>query len=109
MALHFSRVGPATGELEMWNASERGFSFVISYNFPVVGIMGKTGVWITHPEPNRCISIGPAVGFLLDIQDNSLQPKAVILQCDSLSMLFFRNRNETPATFGRPLDWSCSP
>ena len=30
MALHFSRVGPATGELEMWNASERGFSFVIS-------------------------------------------------------------------------------
>jgi hypothetical protein len=31
MALHFSRVGPATGELEMWNASEHGFSFVISY------------------------------------------------------------------------------
>ena len=30
MALHFSRVGPATGELEIWSASERGFSFVIS-------------------------------------------------------------------------------
>ena len=29
MALHFSRVGPATGELEMWDASERGFSFVV--------------------------------------------------------------------------------
>ena len=30
MALHFSRVGPATGELEIWSASERSFSFVIS-------------------------------------------------------------------------------
>ena len=30
MALHFKRVGPATGELEIWSASERGFSFVIS-------------------------------------------------------------------------------
>src|SRR6266540_3035354 len=30
MALHFSRVGPATEELEIWSASERGFSFVIS-------------------------------------------------------------------------------
>ena len=30
MALHFSRVGPATGELEIWSASERGYSFVIS-------------------------------------------------------------------------------
>jgi hypothetical protein len=30
MALHFSRVGPATEELEVWSASERGFSFVIS-------------------------------------------------------------------------------
>ncbi|ANW02755.1 hypothetical protein LMTR13_23900 [Bradyrhizobium icense] len=30
MALHFSRVAPATEELEIWSASERGFSFVIS-------------------------------------------------------------------------------
>ena len=30
MALHFSRVGTAREELEIWNASERGFSFVIS-------------------------------------------------------------------------------
>jgi hypothetical protein len=28
MALQFSRVGPATGELELWSASEHGFSFV---------------------------------------------------------------------------------
>ncbi|MDE5452723.1 hypothetical protein GWE18_07530 [Bradyrhizobium sp. CSA112] len=30
MALHFSRVAPAKDELEIWSASERGFSFVIS-------------------------------------------------------------------------------
>jgi hypothetical protein len=30
MALHFSRVGSATDELEIWRASEHGFSFVIS-------------------------------------------------------------------------------
>ncbi|QHO76737.1 hypothetical protein ACH79_33010 [Bradyrhizobium sp. CCBAU 051011] len=30
MALHFSRVAPATVELEIWSASELGYSFVIS-------------------------------------------------------------------------------
>jgi hypothetical protein len=30
MALHFSRAGPASEELEIWSASEHGFSFVIS-------------------------------------------------------------------------------
>jgi hypothetical protein len=30
MALHFSRVAPATQEMEIWSSSERGFSFVIS-------------------------------------------------------------------------------
>ena len=30
MALNFKRVGRATGVLEIWSASERGFSFVIS-------------------------------------------------------------------------------
>jgi hypothetical protein len=30
MALNFSRIAPATEELEIWIASERGFSFVIS-------------------------------------------------------------------------------
>jgi hypothetical protein len=30
MAQHFSRVGRATAELEIWSASEGGFSFVIS-------------------------------------------------------------------------------
>ena len=32
-----------------------------------------------------------------------------ILQTGPLSMLVFRNCNEIPATFGRPLDWSRSP
>ena len=30
MALHFSRVGAATGELEIWSARECGFSFVVA-------------------------------------------------------------------------------
>jgi hypothetical protein len=30
MALHFNRVAPAKEELEIWSASESGFSFVIS-------------------------------------------------------------------------------
>jgi hypothetical protein len=30
MALHFNRMAPATEELEIWSASESGFSFVIS-------------------------------------------------------------------------------
>jgi hypothetical protein len=30
MALHFSRIAPGTEELEIWSASEGGFSFVIS-------------------------------------------------------------------------------
>jgi hypothetical protein len=28
--MHFGRVGPATGDLEIWSAIERGYSFVIS-------------------------------------------------------------------------------
>ena len=30
MAMHFSRVAPATDDLEIWSASELGYSFVIS-------------------------------------------------------------------------------
>ena len=30
MVLHFRRIAPATEELEIWSASGRGFSFVIS-------------------------------------------------------------------------------
>lgn len=44
MALAFSRVAPATEELEIWSATERGFSFVISnesHSGP--GLHGKPG------------------------------------------------------------------
>jgi hypothetical protein len=44
VALHFSRVGPATVELEIWSASERGFSFVISNESrDGPGLHGKPG------------------------------------------------------------------
>ncbi|WP_084029634.1 hypothetical protein [Bradyrhizobium sp. LMTR 3] len=44
MALHFSRVAPAIEELEIWSASERGFSFVISNeNTSGPGLHGRPG------------------------------------------------------------------
>ena len=44
VALHFSRVGPATEELEIWSAYERGFSFVISNeSSDGPGLHGKPG------------------------------------------------------------------
>jgi hypothetical protein len=44
MALHFSRVAPATEELEIWSASERGFSFVISCESTTgPGLHGRPG------------------------------------------------------------------
>ena len=44
MALHFRRVGPATEELEIWSASEQGFSFVISNESSGgPGLRGKPG------------------------------------------------------------------
>lgn len=44
MTLHFSRIAPATEKLEIWSASERGLSFVISNvstNGP--GLHGRPG------------------------------------------------------------------
>ena len=44
MALHFNRIGPETGELEIWSASESGFSFVISNeNSSGPGLHGRPG------------------------------------------------------------------
>ena len=45
LTLHFNRIGPVTGPLEIWSASERGFSFVISNqssNGP--GFRGRPGL-----------------------------------------------------------------
>ena len=44
MALHFSRVAPAIEELEIWSASELGYSFVISNESRSgPGLHGKPG------------------------------------------------------------------
>jgi hypothetical protein len=44
MALRFSAVGAATEELKIWSASERGFSFVISYESRSgLGLRGQPG------------------------------------------------------------------
>ena len=64
MALHFSRVGRATAELEIWSASEGGFSFVISNESSSgPGLRGRPGFaaswrpihinrsgWADHPS-----------------------------------------------------------
>jgi hypothetical protein len=42
--MHFSRVGPATGDLEIWSAIELGYSFVISNESRSgPGLHGKPG------------------------------------------------------------------
>jgi len=44
MPMHFSRIAPATRELEIWSARERGFSFVISNESSSgPGLHGKPG------------------------------------------------------------------
>jgi len=44
MALHFTRVPPATQKLEIWSASERDFQFVISNESSSgAGLRGKPG------------------------------------------------------------------
>jgi len=42
--MHFSRIGPVTGEVEIWSASDRGLSFVISNeNRTGPGLHGRPG------------------------------------------------------------------
>ena len=44
MALHFSRVGATTDKLEIWSASECGFSFVVSNeSLSGPGLHGRPG------------------------------------------------------------------
>src|SRR4051812_9872443 len=49
MALHLGRVAPATEELEVRRASERGFSFVISYENSGSGLHGRPGFVAAWP------------------------------------------------------------
>ena len=53
MALHFNRVGPATAELEIWSASERGFSFVVSSGPGLRGRPDFVASW-RHPHQQAC-------------------------------------------------------
>ena len=62
MALQFSRVVSPVSDMEIWNASSNGFSFVISYESSSgPGFHGRTG-FVASWRPihqNRCaISIG---------------------------------------------------
>ena len=58
MALHFNRVGPATAELEIWSASERSFSFVVSHESSsgpgLRGRPGFVGFLAPHPYQQAC-------------------------------------------------------
>jgi hypothetical protein len=42
--------------------------------FPAVGIIGSTGVGIVETRSTGCVLIGPAVGLILAMVDNSLRP-----------------------------------
>jgi hypothetical protein len=42
-------------------------------SFPADGIIGRTGVAIVEARSIGCVLIGPAVGSLLDMSDNSLR------------------------------------
>lgn len=54
MALHFSRIAPATEELEIWSATERGFSFVISNESSSgPGLHGRLGVLCSFLAPHQ--------------------------------------------------------
>jgi hypothetical protein len=44
--------------------------------FPAVGIIGNTGVGIIDARSIGCVLIGPAVGLLSGIADNSFLPNS---------------------------------
>ena len=59
MALHFSRVAPATEELEIWSASELGYSFVISNESRSgPGLHGKPGFVASWRSIRPAIRVG---------------------------------------------------
>ena len=62
MALRFSPVGAATEELKIWSASERGLSFVISYESRSgPGLRGQPGFvasWRTIHINRSAIRVG---------------------------------------------------
>jgi hypothetical protein len=53
-----------------------GFCFgcAVLSTFPAVGIIGRTGVGIAEARSIGCVLIGPAIGLISDMVDNSLRP-----------------------------------
>jgi hypothetical protein len=50
------------------------FAGAALFTFPVVGIIGRTGVGIIEARSAGCVFIGPAVDSSLGMVDNSLRP-----------------------------------
>jgi len=79
MALHFSRVGPATEELEIWSAIERGFSFVISNESrDGPGLHGKPG-FVASWRPSILTSLRS--GWADHPSRRSLKPRRPVRPC----------------------------
>jgi hypothetical protein len=49
------------------------------FNFPAVGIKGKTGVATFAARSTGCVLIGPVIGVRLDMLDNSISPKLFMI------------------------------
>jgi hypothetical protein len=71
MALQFSRVVSPVEDMEIWNASSNGFSFVISYESRSgPGLQGRAGFVASDPSEH-----GRHQGRRLALQKRSLRPK----------------------------------
>ena len=65
--------------------------------FPAVGIIGRTSVGIVEARSIGCVLIGPAVGFILGMINNSLRPN------------LFNGCEAEPAAFAVPMFSSPTP
>jgi hypothetical protein len=73
MALHFGRAGPASEELEIWSASEHGFSSVISNESrTALASAVRPALWL-RGVPS--ISTGPRSKWAVHHSGPSLKPK----------------------------------
>ena len=59
-----------------------GFGCAAFFNFPTVGIIGRTGVEIIDARSVGCVLIGPVVNLSLGMVDNSLQPRSFKMATD---------------------------
>jgi hypothetical protein len=66
--------------------------------FPAVGIIGSTGVGIVERRSTGCVLIGPAVGLILGMLNNSLRPN-LFDECEA-------ERDLAVPMFSSPTPWS---